>query len=369
MLQQMSNNNKVSWLNVIKFAGAFIAFLIGAGFATGQEVLQYFAGHGYNGLLVGLFVLVCFVYVGGDFIVAGFNERFANTNDIYRYYCGKYIGGFYDYFSIAFIYMSYIVMLGGAGATVEQYYHFSPVAGAILMAVISVTTVVFGLGKIVDVIGSIGPLIVVIAIGVGIGAVAINPSGVATGAQMVANGELKELIKVGDNWFMAGVSYVGFCMLWLAAFLAAMGTRANSKKEAVIGTSLGAIGFVAGAVILMFGLLANIQDLYTSSIPSLILAEKIWPPLASVFSIIILAGIFTTAVPLLWSVSARFAQEKTTKFYGLTAGLAVAACFIALALPFRRIVNIIYGINGYVGILLIFFMLAKTLGLTKKLTK
>ena len=158
-------------------------------------------------------------------------------------------------------------------------------------------------------------------------------------------------------------------MLWLAAFLAAMGTKANSKKEAVLGTTIGAIGFVIGALILMLGLLSSLQDLYTSDIPSLIIAEKIWPPLATIFSVIILAGIYTTAVPLLWSVSARFAQEKTTKFYGLTAGLAAIACFVALELPFRQIVNIIYGVNGYVGILLIFFMLAKSFGITKKFTK
>ena len=360
--------NKVSWLNVVKFAGAFIAFLIGAGFATGQEVFQYFAAYGYEGFLVGLFVLICFVYVGGGFIVAGFNEHFQNTNDIYRYYCGKYIGGFYDYFSIAFIYMSYIVMLGGAGATVNQYYHLSPVVGAILMMVLSVGTVVFGLGKIVDVIGSIGPLIVIIAIGVGLAAIVTNPGGIAEGARLIASGEL-DITRVGSNWFMSGTSYVGFCMLWLAAFLAAMGTKANSKKEAVIGTTLGALGFVLGAIILMLGLLSSLQDLYTSDIPSLIIAEKIWPPLATVFLVIIIAGIYTTAVPLLWSVSARFAQEKTTKFYGLTAGLAVVACFVALELPFRKIVNVIYGVNGYVGILLIFFMLAKTCGITKKLAK
>ncbi|MDO5114457.1 MAG: hypothetical protein Q4D58_00030 [Synergistaceae bacterium] len=359
------DSNKVSPLNVIRFAGAFIAFLIGAGFATGQEVFQYFAAYGYQGVLVGAFVLVCFVYVGGAFISAGYRERFANTNDIYRYYCGKYVGGFYDYFSIAFIYMSYIVMLGGAGATVSQHYHLAPAIGAILMMVLSAATVVFGLGKIVDVIGSIGPVIVVVAIGVGLASALSNPSGVSAGAALVTSGEL-EITRVGSNWFMAGTSYVGFCMLWLAAFLAAMGTKANSVKEAVLGTTLGAVGFVAGALVLMFGLLAYVGDLYTSDIPSLVIAAKVWPALATIFSVIIIAGIYTTAVPLLWSVSARFAEEKTTKFYALTAGLAAVGCFVALALPFRRIVNIIYGINGYVGILLIFFMLAASFGITKK---
>ena len=74
-------------------------------------------------------------------------------------------------------------------------------------------------------------------------------------------------------------------------------------------------------------------------------------------------------VPVSYTHLARFAQEKTTKFYGLTAGLAAIACFVALELPFRQIVNIIYGVNGYVGILLIFFMLAKSFGITKKFTK
>lgn len=360
------NENKVSWGNVLKFAGAFIAYLIGAGFATGQEVLQYFASYGYQGLLVAAFVLLCFVYVGYEFIVTGYSERFANTNDIYRHYCGKYIGGFYDYFSIAFIFMSYIVMLGGAGATVNQYYHLSPVIGSIVMMILSVVTVVCGLGRIVEVIGSIGPLIVVIAIGVALGGIVKNPAGISEGAALVSSGAL-EITKVGSNWLMSGTSYVGFCMLWLAAFLAAMGTKANSKKEAALGTTFGAIAFVGGAVVLMFGLLTCFKDLYASDIPSLIIAEKLWPPLASVFSAIILAGIYTTAVPLLWSVSARFAQEKTTKFYGLTAALAAVACFVALKLPFRQIVNVIYGINGYVGILLILFMLAKTFGLAKKM--
>ena len=143
------DNNKVSWVNVIKFAGAVIAFLIGAGFATGQEVLQYFAGYGYEGLLVGGFVLICFVYLCSSFMCAGYDEHFPNTNDIYRYYCGKYIGGFYDYFSIAFIYMSYIVMLGGAGGTFNQYYHLPQAYGAIFMLVVSVGVVILGLGKIV----------------------------------------------------------------------------------------------------------------------------------------------------------------------------------------------------------------------------
>ena len=35
---------KTSIKNVIKFAGAFVAFMIGSGFATGQEIMHFFTG-------------------------------------------------------------------------------------------------------------------------------------------------------------------------------------------------------------------------------------------------------------------------------------------------------------------------------------
>ena len=41
---------KTSPLRVLTYAGAIVAFLIGSGFATGQEILQYFTSYGYSGI-------------------------------------------------------------------------------------------------------------------------------------------------------------------------------------------------------------------------------------------------------------------------------------------------------------------------------
>lgn len=352
--------NKLKWGNVLKFAGAFVAFLIGAGFATGQEILQYFTSYGYQGFLTAAVVLIAFIYVGIEFITAGHREQFHKGSEIFQYYCGKPIGLFYDYFTIAFVFMSYVVMVAGAGATFNQHYGLPTYVGGIVMMILATGTVIFGLGNIVNVIGKIGPAIVVIALALGLSAIIMNPSGIPEGAALIASGTI-ELKQAGSNWFMSASSYIGFCMLWLAAFLAAMGTQANSEKEAGLGSVFGAIGFVAGCVILMLGLLAYLPEVAATQIPSLILAAKIAPPLATVFSIIIVAGIYTTAVPLLWQASSRFTEEGTPRFKIVTVILGIVGCFIGLALPFNSLVNIIYVINGYVGILLIFFMIVKTI--------
>lgn len=347
---------------VINYAGAFIALLIGSGFATGQEILQYFVSWGYKGILG---VIVCFIllaYVGVSFVSAGYNNRFKTPNDIYKYYCGNALGTFYDYFSIFFIFLSFTVMIGGTGATVNQHYGISPYIGGVIMALLAVITVVFGLSKIVEVIGNIGPVIVVIAIFVGAVSIFTNLDGASSAPDVIqAMVKSKEIKVASTSWWLAAGSYVGFCMLWLAAFLGQVGSGANSDREAKLGAFGGALGFSIAVLLMTLGIIFSIATLNGSQIPTLVLAARIHPMLANLFSVIILLGIYTTSVPLLWSVVARFAEEKTLKFKLLAIVLAVLGAVIGLLLKFDTLVNYVYVINGYVGLILLFIMIARSI--------
>lgn len=108
-------------------------------------------------------------------------------------------------------------------------------------------------------------------------------------------------------------------------------------------------------------ILFNITLVKGSQIPSLLLAGQIHPLLATVFSIIIFAGIYTTSVPLLWTVVARFAKEKTPRFRWLTLALGIVGGFIGVVLDFDVLVNYVYVLNGYVGILLLVIMIARSI--------
>lgn len=358
MVNEGSGDNKVHWGRVLSYAGAFIAFLIGSGFATGQEVTQYFSAYGFKGILGVAVVFLLFLYVGISFMTVGQERNFKNGNEIYRYYCGKVIGTFYDYFSIAFIYMSFIVMVGGAGAAVNQQYGLPVPVGGIALGLISGITVIFGLGKIVDVISKIGPAIIALTLLLGIAAIIKNPEGLTNANSILAE---IDILKASTNWLFAAFSYVGFCMLWLAGFLTSLGSTSKSKKESVLGISIGALGFGIALAIIALGILANIEELQGSMVPTLALAESIHPYLALVFSVIVIAGIYTTSVPLLWQVVARFTEENTNQFKILTAVLSVVGIFAGLVLPFDRLVNIVYVVNGYIGIVLLVFMIAKSI--------
>ncbi len=348
----------VSWGKVATFGGAVIAFLIGSGFATGQEILQYFASYGYWGVFgTGLVLLALISYVTVEFITVGQAKQFPRPGLIYDYYCGKYLGAFFDYFSILFIFMSFMVMVAGAGALFEEHYGLPKYVGGISLAILAALTVLLGLQRLVDVIGKIGPVIVVIAIFVGLSALLRNPGGIAQGNALLPQ---LELTTASSNWFLAALSYVGFIMLWLAAFLTAMGRTASSKKEAALGGLTGSVGFSIACIVVALALLANIGQVNGTEIPMLLLAANVSGLLANGFSVIILVGIYTTAVPLLWTVTARIFIDKSAKFRLLTIGLACVGCVLGLMVPFSQMVNVVYVINGYVGIVLLALMLIKT---------
>lgn len=81
-----ATTSKGSALRVITYAGAIIAFLIGSGFATGQEILQYFTSYGYAGVFgTGALVLLLMSYVAVEFFVVGQARKFEKPSKIFHY--------------------------------------------------------------------------------------------------------------------------------------------------------------------------------------------------------------------------------------------------------------------------------------------
>lgn len=48
----------------LQMGSAFIGIIVGAGFASGQEILQYFTSFGYMGIVAALISNVFFAYLG-----------------------------------------------------------------------------------------------------------------------------------------------------------------------------------------------------------------------------------------------------------------------------------------------------------------
>lgn len=355
------NNTPVRLTRVTLISGALIALLVGSGFTTGQEIMQYFVAYGYCGIASVALMLLLFVYVNLSFVSAGYEEQFNEPKSIYQYYCGRIIGNFFDYFSVVFLFMSFWVMIAGAGAALHQQFGWPNWIGGVVMGSLALVTLLFGFKRLVEIIGLIGPLLSIFAIVIGITSYAMAPAGLGNyAAELEPLVSDRTIMQASSNWFIACTSYVGFCMMWLAAFMTNLGKSASSRKEACWGATLGAVMFSLAVLAMMLGLAAHLDDVAGTQIPTLALIAKIHPVLALGFALIIFVAIFTTAAPLLWAPVKRFAPDENSRRHRiLLVLLAVIGTVVGLAIPFDRLINIVYVINGYVGFALLFLMLAK----------
>lgn len=341
---------------IIGFCGACIAFYIGAGFATMQEVMQYEASYGSRFVIVIAIAALIYVYTNISFASNGNRLKLDRGGDIYRHYCGRYIGIAYDFFSAFFCYMCFIVMCGGANSTMVQQWGFPNGAGAIVLTITVVITAIFGLKGILNALSGLGPVIIVsIFVIAGITSVT-GFANFSENLRAIDNGAY-ELTQVGGgNPFASGASYGGFVILWFAAFLAEIGAK-NNLKEVNSGMLLSTLCIFGAAAVCCIALISHIDITAYADIPALILANSIHPVLGQIFAIVIFCGIYTTAVPLLWTGVVRVAQEGSARYKTFTILGGVIGCVVASFLPYKGLVNILYGMNGYLGFLLVAFMI------------
>lgn len=354
----MNNNKALNIRKILGFCAACIAFYIGAGFATMQEVMQYEASYGSQFWIVILVAAIIYVYTNWSFTVNGNREKLSRGGDIYAVYCGKWIGRFFDYFSAFFCYMCFIVMCGGANSTAMEQWNLPNGVGAILLAVAAIATVFFGLKNVLRVLKWVGPAIILLILFIAGVTTVLGWENFSEGLKIVDSHQYN-IVQVGDgNPFASGASYGGFVILWFAAFLAEIGGK-NKVNEVNLGMLLSTAAIFGAAAICCVSLISNIHTTWNVGIPALVLANQIHPLFASLFAIIIYLGIFSSACPLLWTGVRKIAVDGTTRYKVITVFAGLLGLIVSCAVPYKGILNIIYGLNGYLGFILIAFMIVK----------
>ena len=358
-------NKKFSIASMIALCGACISFYIGAGFATMQEVVQYEASYGSLFPVVILVVAIIYVYTNISFATNGNRLGLKRGGDIYETYCsvfgkkfGKAASVFFDYFSALFCYMSFVVMCGGASSTVAQQWGLPSGVGAVALTILVIITVIFGLDGILKALSKIGPVIIIMILLVSIITAITGIPHLTANMAAVDAGTYADVMKqVGNgNPIASGASYGGFVILWFAAFLAEIGAK-NKLREVNAGMGLSALFIFGAASICCLALIGHIDVTAAADIPALVLAAQISPIIAQIFAIVICAGIYTSAVPLLWTGVRKISVEGTVKYKVVTITGGVLGCIIACFIPYKGLINVLYGLNGYLGFILVFFMI------------
>ncbi|WP_432361816.1 YkvI family membrane protein [Sporosarcina sp. UB5] len=331
---------------IIKMGSAFIGIIVGAGFASGQEILQYFTSFGMMGIAAAIISTALFAYIGMVLTRLGSRLRTKSHKDVIYKISGRYLGTIIDYIIIFTLFGVGVVMVAGAGSNLEQQFGVPPFIGSLLMVVLVFITILMNVDKVVAVIGSITPFLILAVVGVSIYCLVTMDTSFAV-LNPIANSVETTL----PNWFISAVNYVSFNIAVGASMSLVMGGAEKDERTAALGGFVGGLGL--GILILLshLAIFSRVDVVADSDLPMLAIINDISPILATIMAFVLYGMIFNTAVSMFYAFGARFMKIGTRSFKTFVL-ITLVTGFVLSFFGFKNLVAHFYPLIGYLGLLL-----------------
>lgn len=337
--------------NILGIAMAFVGVVVGAGFASGQEVLQFFSSFGYWGLLGGVVSGLCFTILGmavGELSQVSVSHSF--KEGLYLI-CGPRLGVAVDIMITFFMYAIAVVMFAGGGSLMEQQWGVPAQYGSVAVMLITVLIVFLRVDRVMAFIGSVTPILVLMMVFLCI---------YSWNTRDLPLEELDVIAHTkpqgAGHWLVGALLYVSYNMVVGAPFLMIAGAQATSRRNALLGGLVG--GLLLGFLIVLIsaGVFGRIDTIGSAALPMLMLATEQSRLLGTIMSVVVFAMILTTSVGVLYSFSARIFTPNTRKF---NIGTAIAGVLglVGAKIGFINLVGTVYPFFGYLGFVLMAWIL------------
>lgn len=337
---------------VVKVALAFVGIIVGAGFASGQEVMQYFVAFGVNGLWGAVISAVVMTVMALIILQLGSYFRADEHGEVFRRVSRPIFSRLLDLGVVLTLFSTGFVMFAGAGANLNQQWGLPVWVGALMMVVLVLAAGMLDVDKVTTVIGAITPFIIVF---ITIASIYTIVAGDFSGVEQLE--EASESVETTlPNWFVAGVNYTSFNLMVAVSMAVVIGGNMFNPRVAGRGGLLGGLIYSALLLISAVTLFLAVEKVGADDMPMLTIINELNPVLGQVMAVVIYGMIFNTALGMFYALGRRLTARRPTTFKPIYM-LTVLAGFALSFFGFRELVGYVYPILGYMGLLLIAVML------------
>ena len=311
-------------ISLLMAAGAYIAALVGAGFATGAEIVAYFVQYGKISIL-GI-VMSALIFGLAAYIILA--SEYDNLSEFCIDKLGKIPAFFINILSALFMLCIFITMVSCSGEFGEELLGMPKPLGVAFIIVCSFFVLLCGIKNFTIINGILGIILSV---------------GLMLICRHIMLYRLENVFNPIDNWAISSVSYSGYNMISAAAVLFAMSKNISSKKQAAI------VGIISGVVIfvLMAAIWCVIKIFYgkipLGDIPLLTITQRQGGILVIAYALMLEAAVLTTCFSAGFGVCSIL-KKYTKLFYAVFIISAIGIIFSAI--PFSTLIDKAYRIFG-----------------------
>lgn len=339
--------------NTFLLSMAYVGVLVGAGFASGQEMMQYFVVFGKQGIYGAVLSLLFFAATGLMLLQIASYYQANEHRFVFRKMMPHWLAFVFDLLIIFTLFSIGVVMIAGSGANMQQQFGIPVHWGSLLMSSLIFITAFINIEKVSKVIAALSPIMIILLLFSSMYIILQGPKDFSVHAAYVATNPPQF-----SHWSLSSLNYVAMSLSVGVSMAIVMGGEEIHPSVAGRGGLIG--GVIIGFLVLIMSLALYFvfPKVYSADFPLLAMLQTIHPFLAWVSSWVILAMIFNTGVSMFYALSARFSTPNTPKFKFIFAITLILAYFLSF-LGFKKLVAILYPMIGYAGMIFI-LMLIKT---------
>ncbi len=328
--------------NILKVVFVIIGTMIGAGFASGQEMYLFFFSYGIKGL-VGLFISNLLI---GFVIYQTFQIVHQNKINTYKQFLdilikkdGK-IKPIINTVINTFILITFFIMIAGFGAYFEQELGINSLIGSTILAIITFLIFMTSVKGVVKANEFLVPILIGFLMIIGI----LNLKGFP----------LLELTNYiiqtnHSNFALSAILYSSYNSILLIPVLITLKDYIQNKRQITKIASISTLIIIILSAIVFLLLVRVDVDITKLEMPAVYVVSNMFKILRYAYGFIILGSIFTTAI----SLGTSFLQNttKNKKSYTQIAVIMCITSVLVSKIGFSNLVSLLYPVFGYLGLL------------------
>ncbi len=329
------------WFQV---SALYAGTVIGAGFASGQEIMQFFIIFGKQGLW-GVSLATLLFGISG-FLVMSLTTAFRCSSyaELLPLLMGRKMARVVDWLGLAMLPGGLAVMLAGSGALLHEQLDLPADVGTLTAALITILVILGGLEGVLLANMILVPLKVLMI------SLVCLITVVHHGGWPEITGPGTPLTGAARHWLWSSVLYVSYNMVVPLAVLSSLGRSVDRRPGVVAGFTGGVALGTTAALVTLAGLFFYPQ-ITSYQVPLLRIAGELGENWRYVLGILIWLAIITTAIADAHGFASRLAPGGGWN-YRLAGTVTVLLTLPLAKLDFTRLVQILYPLFGYAGLVI-----------------
>ncbi len=340
---KIRNGDFMKKINSISLCFTFAGCFLGAGYVSGQELLQFFSSFGKMGYIGLLLAVVLQVVFGILLINLAMKTGIFEMDKVVIPWEKPFLRNVFGVLQEILLFGIFVIMSAGTGALFEQVFSLPFWVGSLVICVITAILAIKGVGAMVKVFSYFVPVLVAVTLGISFYSIIKNgfpeiPS--------VKTGENPLL----SNWVVSALTFVSYNIFGSIGILTLVGKSVKKKSTVFTGVSSGGVMLFIIALGILFSI--NVFDgSAEKELPMLFVAEKINVVIGYVYAFLLFGGMLGTSVSSVVALE-NFMETKSEKIKekpSLTVTVICIMCFLLSLAGFSDLVGFIYPVFGYLG--------------------